>query len=140
MGAIEIQHTYPHCWRCKQPIIFRSTEQWFISMEKNDLRKKALPAIDGVAWIPAWGRDRFYGMIENRPDWCISRQRLWGVPITMFYCNMCGAEGMTQAILDHVAGFGGEHGADVWVKREAADLMPAGTCCPKCGGVGFKKE
>ena len=93
---MDIQHTYPHCWRCKQPIIFRSTEQWFISMEKNDLRKKALTAIDSVTWIPAWGRDRIYGMVENRPDWCISRQRLWGVPITMFYCKECDSELMTR--------------------------------------------
>ena len=85
MGHVPMQHSYPHCWRCKKPIIFRSTEQWFISMEKNDLRKKALAAIDEVQWIPAWGHDRIYGMVENRPDWCISRQRLWGVPITVFY-------------------------------------------------------
>ena len=95
LGQMDIQHTYPHCWRCKQPIIFRSTEQWFISMEKNDLRKKALTSIDSVTWIPAWGRDRIYGMVENRPDWCISRQRLWGVPITMFYCKECDSELMT---------------------------------------------
>ena len=119
LGQMEIQHTYPHCWRCKQPIIFRSTEQWFISMEKNDLRKKALAAIDSVTWIPAWGRDRIYGMVENRPDWCISRQRLWGVPITMFYCKECDSEVMTQEILDHVVGLVREHGADVWFEREA---------------------
>jgi isoleucyl-tRNA synthetase len=140
MGQMEIQHTYPHCWRCKQPIIFRSTEQWFISMEKNDLRKKALAAIDSVTWIPAWGRDRIYGMIENRPDWCISRQRLWGVPITMFYCKECNSEVMTQGILDHVVGLVREHGADVWFEREANDLLPGGVRCPKCGGDGFKKE
>ncbi|MDP2838999.1 MAG: class I tRNA ligase family protein, partial [Syntrophales bacterium] len=140
LGQMEIQHTYPHCWRCKQPIIFRSTEQWFISMEGNDLRKKTLQAIDAVTWIPAWGRDRIYGMIENRPDWCISRQRLWGVPITMFYCRACGAEVMTQSILDYVVDLVREYGADVWFEREAADLMPAGTRCPACGGVGFKKE
>jgi isoleucyl-tRNA synthetase len=140
LGQMEIRHTYPHCWRCKQPIIFRSTEQWFISMERNDLRKKTLRAIDAVTWIPAWGRDRIYGMIENRPDWCISRQRLWGVPITMFYCKACGAEVMTQAILDYVVALVREHGADVWFERESADLMPAGTRCPACGGVGFKKE
>ncbi len=140
LGRIDMQHTYPHCWRCKQPIIFRSTEQWFISMEKNDLRKKALAAIDAVTWIPAWGRDRIYGMVENRPDWCISRQRLWGVPITMFYCKGCDAELMTREILDHVVGLVREHGADVWFEREAKDLMPAGTRCPKCGGADFKKE
>ena len=140
LGRMDMQHTYPHCWRCKQPIIFRSTEQWFISMEKNDLRKKALAAIDSVTWIPAWGRDRIYGMVENRPDWCISRQRLWGVPITMFYCKGCDAELMTQEILDHVVGLVREHGADVWFEREAKELMPAGTRCPKCGGGDFKKE
>ncbi len=140
LGQMEIQHTYPHCWRCKQPIIFRSTEQWFISMEKNDLRKKTLAAIDAVTWIPSWGRDRIYGMVENRPDWCISRQRLWGVPITMFYCKACGSELMTQEILEHVVGLVREHGADVWFEREPKELMPAGTRCPKCGGETFKKE
>jgi isoleucyl-tRNA synthetase len=140
MGSMEMQHTYPHCWRCKQPIIFRSTEQWFISMEKNDLRKKALAAIDNVTWIPAWGRDRIYGMIENRPDWCVSRQRLWGVPITMFYCKECGNEVMNQEILAHVVGLVRENGADVWFEWEADALLPAGVRCPKCGGAGFRKE
>jgi isoleucyl-tRNA synthetase len=139
LGQMEMQHTYPHCWRCKQPIIFRSTEQWFISMEKNDLRKKTLAAIDAVTWIPSWGRDRIYGMVENRPDWCISRQRLWGVPITMFYCKACGSELMTQEILDHVVGLVREHGADVWFEREPKELMPAGIRC-QCGGETFKKE
>ncbi|MBN2437606.1 MAG: isoleucine--tRNA ligase [Deltaproteobacteria bacterium] len=140
LGRMEMQHTYPHCWRCKQPIIFRSTEQWFISMEKNDLRKKTLAAIDAVNWIPSWGRDRIYGMVENRPDWCISRQRLWGVPIAMFYCKACGDELMTQEILETVVGLVREHGADVWFEREPKELMPAGTRCPKCGGETFKKE
>jgi len=140
LGQVEIQHTYPHCWRCKQPIIFRSTEQWFISMEKNDLRKKALAAIDQVTWIPAWGHDRIYGMVENRPDWCISRQRLWGVPITMFYCKGCDRELLTPPILENVVGLVREHGADVWFEREAKDLMPPGTACPACGGTEFRKE
>ncbi|MBU2054555.1 MAG: isoleucine--tRNA ligase [Proteobacteria bacterium] len=140
LGEMEMQHTYPHCWRCKQPIIFRSTEQWFISMEKNDLRKRTLAAIDSVTWIPAWGRDRIHGMIENRPDWCISRQRLWGVPITMFYCKACGSEVMTQEILDQVVGLVRTHGADIWFEREPKDLLPAGTRCPKCSGETFKKE
>jgi len=141
LGMVDIEHSYPHCWRCKQPIIFRSTEQWFISMEKNDLRKKALTAITKGEWVPAWGRDRIYGMVENRPDWCISRQRLWGVPITMFYCSECGREFLTQAILDHVVGLVREHGADVWFDREARDLMPPGTVCPHCQSAGaFRKE
>jgi isoleucyl-tRNA synthetase len=140
LGEVEIQHTYPHCWRCKQPIIFRSTEQWFISMAQNDLRKKALAAIDQVTWIPAWGRDRIYGMVENRPDWCISRQRLWGVPITMFYCKGCEKELMTREILDHVVALVRRYGADVWFERPVEDLMPPGSRCPDCGGTEFRKE
>jgi isoleucyl-tRNA synthetase len=140
MGLMDMEHSYPHCWRCKQPIIFRSTEQWFISMENNDLRKNALRAIEGVQWIPAWGRDRIYGMVENRPDWCISRQRLWGVPITVFYCGQCGRELMTQPLLDHIVALVREYGADVWFEREAKDLMPVGTHCPHCQNDTFKKE
>lgn len=141
LGLVDIEHSYPHCWRCKQPIIFRSTEQWFISMEKNDLRKKALAAIHQGEWVPSWGRDRIYGMVENRPDWCISRQRLWGVPITMFYCTECEREFLTQEILDHVVGLVREHGADVWFDRDAKDLLPAGTACPHCQNAkSFRKE
>ncbi len=140
LGRADIQHSYPHCWRCKQPIIFRSTEQWFISMEKNDLRKKALRAIDQVKWFPSWGRDRIYGMVENRPDWCISRQRLWGVPITIFYCKDCEELVATKEILDHVVSLVKEFSADVWFDREPKDLMPPGTVCPHCGGANFKKD
>jgi len=140
LGVVNIKHQYPHCWRCKNPIIFRSTEQWFISMEKNGLRKKALDAIDSVSWIPSWGRDRIYGMIENRPDWCISRQRVWGVPITVFYCKQCNNVLYKKEILDHVAALVKEHGADVWYERDANDLLPEGTLCPVCRGKDFKKE
>jgi len=141
LGLVDIEHSYPHCWRCKEPIIFRSTEQWFISMEKNGLRKKALEAIAKGEWIPAWGKDRIYGMVENRPDWCISRQRLWGVPITMFYCQECQSEFLTKEILDHVVALVREYGADVWFEREAADLVPPGTVCPVCKqGLEFRKE
>ncbi len=140
LGKMDIEHQYPHCWRCKNPIIFRSTEQWFISMENNGLRKKALAAIDSVKWFPSWGRDRIYGMIENRPDWCISRQRSWGVPITVFYCKDCGSHIATKEVLDHVVALVREHGADIWFEREAADLLPVGTVCPKCSGSEFTKE
>ncbi len=85
----KIIHSYPHCWRCKKPVIFRATEQWFISMEKNELREKALSEIDKVIWVPKWGRDRIHGMVSNRPDWCVSRQRAWGVPITILRCESC---------------------------------------------------
>ncbi|HUN54070.1 MAG TPA: isoleucine--tRNA ligase [Smithella sp.] len=140
MGHVPMQHSYPHCWRCKKPIIFRSTEQWFISMGKNDLRKKALDCINEVQWIPSWGRDRIFGMVENRPDWCISRQRLWGVPITVFYCAKCKNEVFTKEILEHLVGLVEKGGADVWFEKEAQDLMPKHTACPHCNSSEFIKE
>ncbi|MGA2781418.1 MAG: isoleucine--tRNA ligase [Smithella sp.] len=140
LGHFPMQHSYPHCWRCKKPIIFRSTEQWFISMEKNDLRKKALACINEVKWIPSWGRDRIYGMVENRPDWCISRQRLWGVPITVFYCAKCKNEVLTQEILDHLVELVEKGGADIWFEKEPKDLMPKHTTCPHCKNTEFTKE
>jgi len=136
----EIAHEYPHCWRCKKPVIFRSTEQWFISMEKNDLRQNALRAIRKVSWIPAWGEDRIYQMIENRPDWCISRQRAWGVPITVFFCEACGEPLITQEIIDHIAAMVEQSGADVWFMKSERELLPSGTRCPACGSESFKKE
>jgi isoleucyl-tRNA synthetase len=136
----EISHSYPHCWRCKRPIIFRATEQWFIAMDRNDLRKNALTAIEKVVWIPKWGKERIYGMIENRPDWCISRQRSWGVPITAFYCAACGEVLADGTIMSHVADLFMEGGADLWYEKEAAELMPPGTTCPACGKMEFKKE
>jgi isoleucyl-tRNA synthetase len=136
----KISHEYPHCWRCKNPVIFRSTEQWFISMEKNALRGKALSAIDRVSWIPAWGRDRIYGMIANRPDWCVSRQRAWGVPITVFFCEDCGELLISQQIIDHVAGLVEGGGADVWFSEPVERLLPAATTCRACGGKRFRRE
>ena len=136
----EISHQYPHCWRCKNPIIFRATPQWFISMSQNELRQKALEAIKGVRWIPNWGRDRIYMMIENRPDWCISRQRAWGVPITAFYCDDCGNWLATPEIMDHVVDLFRREGADSWFEREVEELMPENTSCPHCGGQKFRKE
>ena len=140
IGKGSIEHTYPHCWRCKEPVIFRATEQWFISMEKVGLRQKALSCIDQVTWIPAWGRDRIYGMIENRPDWCISRQRSWGVPIVAFYCNGCGTLLITEEIIDHVAGLFERHGADIWFEADNSVLLPDGTRCSECNGNTFEKE
>ena len=133
-------HSYPHCWRTNDPIIFRATEQWFISMEKNELRKNALRSINEVTWIPPWGRDRIYGMIENRPDWCVSRQRAWGIPITVFYCSTCQKPMVTQETIGHVVGLFKEKGADVWFAEEADCLLPRGTQCGQCGGREFKKE
>jgi isoleucyl-tRNA synthetase len=135
-----ISHSYPHCWRCKKPIIFRATEQWFISMKANDLRQKALQAVDQVQWIPKWGRDRIYGMIENRPDWCVSRQRSWGVPITAFSCKSCGEYLADGDIMEHVAQIFRKESSDVWFDWPAEQLVPAGTKCPKCSGTSFEKE
>jgi isoleucyl-tRNA synthetase len=146
-----ITHTYPHCWRCKKPVIFRATEQWFISMEKNRLRERALAEIDRIAaengWIPPWGRDRIHGMIESRPDWCISRQRAWGVPIVAFTCLQCknilylSDPEKYAALIRHVADrIEGENGSDVWFSKSADQLLPKGTTCPQCKGTRFEKE
>jgi isoleucyl-tRNA synthetase len=135
-----ITHSYPHCWRCKHPVIFRATDQWFVSMTTNELREKALEQIDQVQWIPRWGRERIHGMIRNRPDWCLSRQRVWGVPIPGFSCRSCDQVLITTEIVEHVSRLVGEHGADVWFHWEAAQILPAGTTCPACGGAMFDKE
>jgi isoleucyl-tRNA synthetase len=136
----KIEHSYPHCWRCHKPTIFRATEQWFIGMDRNDLRQNALEAIRGIKWMPAWGEERISNMIAERPDWCISRQRTWGVPIVVFYCDTCREPLTDRKVLDGVVELFKEHSADVWYERSAEELIPAGTACSKCGGTGFVKE
>jgi isoleucyl-tRNA synthetase len=135
-----VVHSYPHCWRTNDPIIFRATEQWFISMDKKGLRQNALKSINEVIWIPPWGKDRIYGMIENRPDWCVSRQRAWGIPITVFYCSTCSQPLVNQETIDHVVRLFEEKGADIWFEEEANRLMPRGIQCAQCGGKDFIKE
>ncbi|MDP2645505.1 MAG: isoleucine--tRNA ligase [Desulfobacterales bacterium] len=135
-----IEHAYPHCWRCKKPVIFRATPQWFISMEQTGLRKKSLEEIDRVKWIPDWGRDRIYGMIEKRPDWCVSRQRSWGVPIVAFFCESCHEMHIDQAIIDHVVQLFKQHGADIWYEKDSRELLPEGYVCQECGHDSFIKE
>jgi len=140
LAAETISHSYPHCWRCHKPVIFRATPQWFISMEHRDLRGKSLEAIQGVRWIPEWGRERISGMIANRPDWCVSRQRVWGVPITAFYCDDCQEPLLEPEAIDRVVAIFEEEGADAWFSRPVDDLLPEGTRCPGCGGDRFSKE
>jgi len=137
---LSITHSYPHCWRCKNPVIFRATEQWFISMDEKGLRRQALEAIDRVTWIPSRGRDRIYGMIENRPDWCVSRQRAWGVPIPGFTCVACKIVLADPKVIEHIAALVERHGVDVWFQKSAVELIPNGTVCPTCGGRSFEKE
>jgi isoleucyl-tRNA synthetase len=135
-----LAHQYPVCWRCKQPIIFRATPQWFISMEKTGLRANALKEIDNTKWIPPWGRDRIYGMIESRPDWCISRQRVWGVPLPFFFCSECGESLVDANVIRSIGEIFAEGGSDEWFKRTAEQLLPANTKCPSCGATRFEKE
>jgi len=136
----KITHSYPHCWRCKKPVIFRATEQWFISVEHKDLRKKCLEEIDRVNWVPKWGKERISGMVTGRPDWCVSRQRSWGVPITMIRCDECGAFVEDEAVLDGITAQVEKHGADIWFMKEAAEFLSEGYRCNKCGHDKFAKE
>jgi isoleucyl-tRNA synthetase len=135
-----LSHSYPHCWRCKNPVIFRATEQWFVSMDKKNLRQQALDAIDRVSWIPPWGRDRIRGMLESRPDWCISRQRSWGVPIPAVYCRTCNRAILTQGLCDHAAAIFEKEGSDSWYIRSLKELIPTDLMCPDCGGRDFLRE
>ena len=140
LGSNKETHAYPICWRCKNPIIFRATEQWFIGLDIDGFRGRALEAIKAVRWYPAWGEERIHNMIEARPDWCISRQRLWGVPIPAFYCKGCSAALLTPEIARRVADLFEADSADVWYEREAKELLPSGFTCPKCSGAEFEKE
>jgi len=140
LASESLTHSYPHCWRCKHAVIFRATEQWFISMAANDLRGRTLAAIEKVRWIPAWGKDRIAGMVGNRPDWCISRQRAWGVPIIALHCEACTTANTSAALLEHVADIFARESADAWFARPVAELVPAGFACEKCGGTSFRKE
>lgn len=134
----EINHSYPHCWRCKKPVIYRATPQWFVKVDK--FRDKACEAIKNVKWIPASGESRIGNMVAGRTDWCISRQRAWGVPIPVFYCEDCGEAIVTDETIENVAKIFEKESSDAWVKHTAEELLPNGFVCPKCGKNHFKKE
>jgi isoleucyl-tRNA synthetase len=146
------EHTYPHCWRCHNPVIFLATSQWFVRMDgepavtpdgtsPRTLRDAALHAVDhDVRWLPSWGHDRIYNMVVNRPDWCISRQRAWGVPIPALDCTKCGEAVLTAGIVEQAASVFDEYGADAWYERPTAEFVPQGLACPKCGGTSFERE
>ncbi len=136
---LSVRHSYPHCWRCKQPVIYRATPQWFIRIDHDELRQRALSAIDATKWVPQWGSARIRGMIENRPDWCLSRQRVWGVPIVAFYCKGCGEVHADADTMDAVGRVFAEKGADAWY-TESVDALAPGLACGNCGGSDFVRE
>jgi len=136
----EIRHSYPHCWRCHKPLIFRATPQWFISMDANGLRDKALAEIKKTTWTPDWGENRIRAMVEQRPDWCVSRQRNWGVPITVIRCA-CGSHKVTTPeVVEAIARQVEDAGADVWFAKDVSGFLPDHATCPDCGGTDFEKE
>ena len=139
-GQARLDHSYPHCWRCHNPVIFRATEQWFIGMDRENLRGRALEAIKTVKWHPAWGEERMTNMIAMRPDWCISRQRVWGVPIIVFYCEACAEPFTDKGVLENVVQQFREYTSDIWYEKTAEELMGPGHRCAKCGGTQFRKE
>ncbi len=138
LAASDINHSYPHCWRCKNPVIYRATPQWFVKVDK--FRNETLEAIKGVKWIPSSGENRISNMVEGRSDWCISRQRAWGVPIPVFYCEECGEAIVTDETIENVAKIFEKESSDAWVKYSAEELLPQGFVCPKCGKKHFRKE
>ncbi len=139
LHATTITHSYPHCWRCKSPVIFRAAKQWFLSVDHDNLRQKLLEEIERVKWYPEWGQNRIRAMVQVRPDWNLSRQRVWGIPIPVFYCESCGKEILDENVITHLEGIFSKEGADSWWKRTVEELLPEGYKCPHCGATEFRK-
>ncbi len=135
-----INHSYPHCWRCKNPIIFRATFQWFVNVDNNGLRSKSVKEVDNVEWVPSSGEERMRSMLVTRPDWCLSRQRLWGIPIPAVKCKKCSEVILNEKVINKTAEIFKEHGSDSWFIHKTEDFLPQGFTCPKCKGVEFAKE
>ncbi len=133
-----LKHSYPHCWRCHNPVVFLATDQWFLALDHLELRRRTLEEIDRVQWIPRWGRDRIYNMIEHRPDWCLSRQRVWGVPLAVFYCEKCGEPLVRETVMQRVADAFEQEGVEAWYTRDPAEFTRGETC--PCGGTAFRRE
>ena len=140
VADVEITHSYPHCWRCQQPVIFRATDQWFVSMEATHLREATMREINRVEWIPGWSINRMGGMVGDRPDWCISRQRAWGVPIPVFECAVCGETVATPETFSAVEELFAAEGADAWFTKAPSEYLPVGTVCGRCGSPELKPE
>lgn len=138
MAREDIKHSYPHCWRCKKPVVFRATEQWFVNV--NEYRDAVLGEIGKVDWIPEWGMERIANMVKDRPDWCLSRQRIWGVPLPIFYCECCNRAIIEESLLNAVEELFAREGSDAWYKHTSEEIMPGGYSCPDCGGTKFRKE
>jgi len=140
LNSEDVEHSYPHCWRCRNPLLFLATSQWFLRVDNAGLRGRCLEALDGASWVPRWGYERIKNLLVQRPDWCLSRQRTWGVPIPAFHCEACGADALVPEWIAHFEAMVAKEGCDVWFERTEEELLPAGAACPECGKGPLRKH